>query len=1079
MAAPSPNRDRKGADPRFAEPSAPSRSRFGGGLPRRSLAYYWRTNLAVVAGVATAVAVLTGALLVGHSVRASLRDLVLVRLGNTDTAVVTGGYFREQLADAFPGDCPLIALEGMVTHQESGRRGSGVLVYGVDERFWKFHGRSQALTDRQVLLSAALSQELGSKPGEGILVRMESPSAIPAESLHGRRDQLGRTIRLSMSGALEPREMGEFSLRPQQGVVRAVFVSLRRLQKELDQAGKANTILLANGAGAEKTLRERFELEDLGVRLRALPERGALSVESDSLLLSDAFAAKAREAAAKAGLRTQGILTYLANAIRIGDREVPYSLVSAIEGEEIASTNAATIVLNDWAARDLAAQVGDEVSLEYYLWGNDGRLTTARAQFALKGIVPIQGAAADRNLTPHYPGITDSANLDDWDPPFPLDLKRVRPKDEDYWDKYRTTPKAFILLEKGQELWGSRFGRLSSLRIATSELDRYRAALREALDPLEMGISILPARQQGLEASQGATDFGEYFVYFSFFLVAAALLLAGLFFRLGVEQRLQEIGLLRALGFGPERIRSLFLAEGLVLAVTGSLVGLAGAWGYSSLILYGLRTWWVDAVGTRSITLHLSAMPLVAGGVGGVLTAVLCIAWTLRGLRGTSPRSLLSGVAQASGLLSGKPAGGPAAAQGGRPTWVLSPALLAVLLLLGSLTGHIPATGAFFGAGTLLLVAALCGQWIWLAGRRGRPMASVSGLGFRNAAHRPGRSILSISLIASAIFLLVAVDAFRRPARPGWQDKQSGAGGFPLMAESLIPIVNLAEIEGVKFVPFRLRPGDDASCLNLYQPRNPRVLGVPATFLREGGRFGFQGWSLLEQALPDGAIPALADANSITYVLHKKIGDDVMVAGHRLRLVGALSHSLFQGELLIAEKNFVRLFPEEPGYRFFLLEATDAGKLEEALADYGFDVVSTTDRLAAFDRVENTYLSTFQTLGGLGLLLGTVGLAAVLLRNVLERRRELALLQAVGYRSRDLAWMVVAENALLVAAGAGTGTLCALLAIAPAFLSRGGQLSVVSLGVLLAGVVTTGMAASLAAVAAVVRAPLLSVLRAE
>ena len=1037
-------------------------------MVRRSLAYYWRTNLAVVAGVATAVAVLAGALLVGHSVRASLRDLFLVRLGNTDTVVVTGGYFREQLTAAFSGACPLISLEGMVTHQESGRRGSGVLVYGVDERFWKFHGRSEALTDRQVLLSAALAQELGSKPGDGILVRMESPSAIPAESLHGRRDQLGRTIRLSMRGALGARELGEFSLRPQQGVVRAVFVSLRRLQKELDQAGKVNTILLANGAGAEKTLREKFELEDLGVRLRALPERNALSVESDSLLLSDALAAKAREAATKAGLGTQGILTYLANAIRVGDREVPYSLVSAIEGEQIASTNAATIVLNDWAARDLAAKVGDEVSLKYYLWGSDGRLTTARAQFTLKGIIPIQGAAADRDLTPHYPGITDSANLDDWDPPFPLDLKRVRPKDEDYWDKYRTTPKAFILLEKGQELWGSRFGRLSSLRVVPPELDRYRAALREALDPLQTGISILPVRQQGLEASQGATDFGEYFVYFSFFLVAAALLLAGLFFRLGVEQRLQEIGVLRALGFGPERIRSLFLAEGLALAVTGSLVGLVGAWAYSGLILYGLRTWWVDAVGTRSISLHLAALPLVAGGVGGVLTAVLCIAWTLRGLRGASPRSLLSGVVQASGLHTR-----------GRPTWALSSALLAVALLLASFTGRIPATGAFFGAGTLLLVAGLCGQWIWLAGRRGHPMASVSGLGFRNAAHRPGRSILSISLIASAIFLLVSVDAFRRPARPGWEDKQSGAGGFPLMAESLIPIVNLAEIEGVKFVPFRLRPGDDASCLNLYQPRNPRVLGVPAAFLREGGRFGFQGWSLLEQNLPDGAIPALADANSITYVLHKKIGDDVMVGGHRLRLVGSLSHSLFQGELLIAEKNFVRMFPEEPGYRFFLLEATDAGKLEEALADYGFDVLSTTDRLAAFDRVENTYLSTFQALGALGLLLGTVGLGAVLLRNVLERRRELALLQAVGYRSRDLAWMVVAENALLVAAGTGTGTLCALLAIAPAFLSRGGHFSAVSLGVLLAGVVITGMAASLAAVATVVRAPLLAVLRAE
>ena len=74
-----------------------------------------------------------------------------------------------------------------------------------------------------------------------------------------------------------------------------------------------------------------------------------------------------------------------------------------------------------------------------------------------------------------------------------------------------------------------------------------------------------------------------------------------------------------------------------------------------------------------------------------------------------------------------------------------------------------------------------------------------------------------------------------------------------------------------------------------------------------------------------------------------------------------------------------------------------AGIVEKELQPFGVDAVSTTERLAAFHRVENTYLSTFQALGGLGLLLGTIGLAAVMFRNVLERRRELALLRAVGY----------------------------------------------------------------------------------
>jgi ABC-type antimicrobial peptide transport system permease subunit len=153
--------------------------------------------------------------------------------------------------------------------------------------------------------------------------------------------------------------------------------------------------------------------------------------------------------------------------------------------------------------------------------------------------------------------------------------------------------------------------------------------------------------------------------------------------------------------------------------------------------------------------------------------------------------------------------------------------------------------------------------------------------------------------------------------------------------------------------------------------------------------------------------------------------------------------------------------------------------LEDALSDYGFDVVSTPQRLAAFHRVENTYLSTFQALGGLGLLLGTLGLGAVLLRNVLERRKELALLRAVGYRPEHLRTMVIAENAYLLIAGTVIGTISALIAILPAFLQRGGHLPNPSLALLLLAVPAAGMAASLIAVGMVASAPLLETLRAE
>jgi hypothetical protein len=311
----------------------------------------------------------------------------------------------------------------------------------------------------------------------------------------------------------------------------------------------------------------------------------------------------------------------------------------------------------------------------------------------------------------------------------------------------------------------------------------------------------------------------------------------------------------------------------------------------------------------------------------------------------------------------------------------------------------------------------------------------------------------------------------------------------------------LFDVEGVTFEPFRLLPGDDASCLNLYEPRNPRILAPRDAFLAER-RFVFKDslassveeranpWLLLNRREPDGAVPVIADANSMTYVLHRRLGEEVvMTRGSRqirMRIVAALRDSIFQGELLMSQTNFLSLFPEQVGYRYLLAstgegrEAAASDEIENALADFGADAVSTVARLGEFHRVENTYLSTFQTLGGLGLLLGTVGLASVLLRNVLERRRELALLGAIGYRRSHFLLMVAAENGVLLAGGVLAGAACAGLAIAPAILERGGRLPVSSGGILLLfGVFVTGLLSSLVATRVATRAPLLESLRSE
>src|ERR1700684_252882 len=224
-------------------------------LLARNLAWYWRTNLAVLLGVATAAGVLGGALLVGDSVRTSLRDLALARLGNADYVVSRNGFFREGLGGGLGSVCPMVAIDGMVAHESSGRRALHVQIYGVDQRFWKFQAEPGAPpSDHQILLSAALASELGAKGGDSLLIRVEKPSAIPLESLHGRKEDVGKSIRLTLSDAA----FREFSLEAQQGDIRAALVPLASLQKELDRAGKVNTILTQ----ANANLKEHYSLED-------------------------------------------------------------------------------------------------------------------------------------------------------------------------------------------------------------------------------------------------------------------------------------------------------------------------------------------------------------------------------------------------------------------------------------------------------------------------------------------------------------------------------------------------------------------------------------------------------------------------------------------------------------------------------------------------------------------------------------------------------------------------------------------------------------------------------------------------
>src|SRR5262249_5400353 len=259
-------------------------------------------------------------------------------------------------------------------------------------------------------------------------------------------------------------------------------------------------------------------------------------------------------------------------------------------------------------------------------------------------------------------------------------------------------------------------------------------AIRAQIDPAAAGLIVRDVRAEGLAASQGATDFGEYFTYFSVFLVISAVMLAVLFFRLGVEQRAREIGLLRAVGYTNARVRRLFTAEGVVLALAGSAIGVAAAVAYGGAMMVGLRTWWSGAVGTTLLRLHVSPVSLAVGAAGALVSATLCIAWTLGGLSRLSERSLLAGgVAPHSARRRSRL----------RAAAASTFALLGMILTFFAITRTTDPSGLYFAIGASLLVAGLAGVDAALR----HPPRSVIGqsgwrslwrVGVRNATDRPG-----------------------------------------------------------------------------------------------------------------------------------------------------------------------------------------------------------------------------------------------------------------------------------------------------------------------------------------------------
>lgn len=1044
-------------------------------LIKRNLSYYGRKNFFLALGIAVSTAVLVGALIVGDSVKYSLNRIVDHRLGEITHVMKAGDrFFTTALAEKAGENLkapssPVLLLEAIATADGGKKRINNTQVIGIDSTFGPTVGQHtffKDLSDEEVIISQNLATRLDVSGGDEILLRITKASLIPLNAPFVSDAENIVSVRVTIKDIADEDHLGRFNLKISQTAPFNLFISLETLNEIMELEHKANAILFSEAGTYEpeeimEIIGKEWSITDAGMYINPIDEPQVLEVTSHRVFLDDIVTAYP----SKGDGLVYPVLTYFVNTLESASGRTPYSFVSTLPDASLGNNE---IIINEWLASDLGISAGDSLEISYFVVGPLRELTVDSLSFLVKSVVPMEGIFADQSLMPNLPGLSDAGSCRDWETGVPIELESIRDKDEAYWNKWKGTPKAFISISKATELWQNRFGTYTALRYDASETTagEIETTLLSNFGPEDIGFMVEAVRSDGSFAAQNGVDFSQLFGGLSFFLLVAGILLTVLLLLLNLENRKEQLATLSSLGINIKLIRRSIFLEGLVISFAGALIGLLLAILYNKLVFSALNGVWRDIVRTEMMFVYIRIPSLLIGLLISMAVASLTIYLsTNRFLKRTISLHLKKPVRSRKGMHS---------------SILLSIAILSgmgglAMIIYQLVIGDIINASIFFLAGAMFLISSLVfsSYFMGKAGGHSDSVLNYFQLSRRNALRNKARSMSIVILFAIGTFLVISTGSNRKDLFQGADDPTSGTGGFLYFAESTVPVLHKLNnpqvridfgLEGnYSIAQMRKASGDDASCLNLNKIVNPQILGVDPISLE--GRFSFvtrtdlldpsSPWQSLEQELPGGLIPAIADETVIKWGLGLTVGDTLTYQNANgevmhLLLIGGLAPSIFQGNVLISDAQFLKNFPQSSGTEVFLVGGNLAdtaiieGELNRGLRDFGWDMTLSAARLTEFNSVTNTYLSIFMVMGALGLLIGTIGLAVLLARSILEREKEIALLKAVGYSRKRIGRLIFNEYMGLFLIGTVAGFLSAVVATLPSFISDNSEISISS-----------------------------------
>jgi len=1016
-------------------------------------------------------AVITGSLLTGRSVRISLKKSASERLGNTGILISSGlRYFDAGLVQRLTETTGLkttglLEITGSSQSLASQKEAVNTHIYAIKNDFFPFHGTdSVSIKPGEVVINSRLADQLELNEGDELIIRFKEISDIPADAPFSPAAEEGKSVVMKIGKVIGSKYTGNFSLSISQIMPMNIFMNLSDIESESVKTNKINRLLTENVSSSSTdkittALKSILRPSDVGLSVREIKKTGQYEIISDRIFIDDAIVKEI----GKRLPSSAPVLTYLGNRINAGSRSTPYSFVSALPQSiypEIATGDG--IIINRWLADDLSVIKGDSVQLFWYSPDSLNNLVEKSNSFVVKKVVELEGIWADSLLMPDFPGIAGSESCSDWDAGVPIKMDQIRDKDEAYWNIYRGTPKAFISYDKGKEIWGNNFGPATAIRLpAGISLQQINISLEGALDPGITGFIVNDLSGESIKAADESVDFGTLFLSLGFFLILASFVLLSFAVTYYFDSKRGQINTLFALGFTNSWIKKILYLESSFIGIIGCFAGSIAGYVVNIVITIALNSVWTGAVQTNTLKAYFSILNIVTGFVTTFIIIVLfLIIKTNQHLKrlnmkekvfhsfASAPRNLFMLIASAG---------------------------ITLTLFIFSLTLANQDIMLSFAAGTMLLITLILAWRQFYIGNPGKNSAIFKqemGLSRLFYSFNSSHAVTPVLFIAAGIFAVLITGINRMDFDKNQLIRSSGTGGYLLWCESNIPIkedLNTKRgrsslgfdgdsLSDMNFTQIKKLSGNDASCLNLNHITSPPLLGIDADDFITREAFTFSKvikndnvsnkWKLLYTESGINTIYGIADQTVLDWGLKISVGDTLILRaenGEPLRIIIAagLKSSIFQGYLIIGKENFSRYFPSASGSTILLVDGnpylTELYKntLNERLANYGVNTERTTDRLASFYEVTNTYLSVFGVFGALGMITGIAGLGLVLLRNYNYRKREFAIMLATGFTFKRIRRIILNEQLLILTAGITSGSISAVIATLPSI--RGNQ----------------------------------------